>query len=315
MDKNSKIYITGHSGLVGKNLHQRLLKDEFSNIITIGSENLDLRNQSDVDIFFKNEKPEYVFHLAAKVGGIKANIDNPSDFLYDNLMINANVIKSAYKYKVKKLINLGSSCMYPRNCKQPMKESFLLSGHLEPTNEGYALAKITGLKLCEYYRQKEADFSTLIAPNIYGPNEKNYTEGSHVIISLLHKFHDAKINKKDVTIWGSGEVRREFLYVKCLIDDLLFFMEHDFSCINIGVGEDISIKKLAEQIKLVTKFKGKIKFDKTKPEGMKQKLLDSSKADKFRRRLDIDLKYGLTETYKWFFKKNKDKLNIGKLFM
>jgi len=316
MEKEAKIYISGHTGMVGKTLHTKLLKHGYKNIITKTSTHLDLRNQNEVSKFFKKEKPEYVFHIAARVGGIGSNIKYPAEFLYDNIMINANIINAAHIFKAKKLIYLGSSCIYPKECPQPMKEEYLLSGKLEPTNEGYALAKITGLKLCEYYcREYGCNFISIMVPNLYGINEKFNIESSHVIASLILKFHKAKLNKKKkVIVWGTGNARREFLYVKDLADAVICFMQkydanHTMQIpgfINVGTGKDISIKELAYLIKDAVNFKGDIIFDQSKPDGMPQKLLDTAKSNNIGWKPKTSLVEGLRKTYDWFLENYKD---------
>ena len=307
MNKKSKIYITGSSGMVGKTLTNKLKDEGFENIITTTSKELNLKNQYKVNKFFKEKKPEYIFHLAAKVGGIGANIKSPAEFLNDNLQINSNVINAAHKNKTKKLLYLGSSCIYPKECKQPMKEEYLLSGKLEPTNEGYSIAKIAGLKLCEFYSKQYGDnFISLMPPNLYGINEKFDSKNSHVVASLIKKFHKAKINnEKEVIVWGTGKARREFLYVNDIIDAMIYFMKYENSkdlapFTNIGSNTDISIYDLAKLIKKITKFKGNIELDKTKPDGMPKKLLDTSKANDLGWKSKTTLEEGLKKTYKWF---------------
>src|SRR3989344_8994433 len=284
MDKNSKILITGSGGMVGSALIRRLKKGGYKNLLIPNSKELDLRKQMHVENYFKKNKPEYVFHIAAKVGGIKANINYPAEFLYDNLLMQNNAIESARKFGVKKLLFLGSSCIYPREASQPMKEELLLSGKLESTNEGYAIAKIAGLKLCEYYnKQYNTNFISLMPCNLYGINDHFELENSHVISALILKFHNAK--KKNLTfvdIWGSGNARREFLFVDDAADAILYFMlNYDakdlMPFVNIGYGKDVSIKHLAFMIKDIIGFKGEIKFDASKPEGMLRKLLDITK--------------------------------------
>ncbi len=306
MKKDSRIYISGHNGMVGRLLYKTLKDKGFNNLIVKSSKDLDLRNQNDVKEFFRREKPEFVFHLAARVGGIAANIADPVGFLYDNAMINLNVIHNAYLFGVNKLINLGSSCIYPRLSPQPMKESYLLSGKLEPTNEGYAIAKIVGIKLCEYYnKQYNTNFISLMPPNLYGYNDHFNSEKSHVISALISKIHNAKINNEPkVTIWGSGNVRREFLFVSDIVDALLFFMNKDvnYSLINVGSQNDVSIRELAYLIKDVVGYEGELIFDKSKPEGMPRKLLDSSLAKKLGWVSKVSLKDGLIKTYDWFLK-------------
>jgi len=307
IDKNSKIYISGHKGMVGSAMLRLLESRGYKNLIFKTSKELDLRIQKEVDEFIEKESPEYIFHFAAKVGGIKANINYPAEFLYDNIMITANVINAAYKYKVKKLLYLGSSCIYPRKCLQPMKEEYLLTGKLEPTNEGYALAKIVGLKLCEYYnKQYNTNFICLIPPNLYGPNDNFNLDTSHVVAALIRKFYEAKINRLDcVEVWGTGRARREFLYVEDLAEACLCFMNNYEAknlptFLNIGYGEDISIEELAEIIKEEVGYNGKIYWNSSCPDGMPQKLLDSSISKKLGWKPKTPLKEGLKKTIKWY---------------
>ena len=313
MDKNSKILITGSGGMVGSALIRRLKKGGYKNLLIPNSKELDLRKQMHVENYFKKNKPEYVFHIAAKVGGIKANINYPAEFLYDNLLMQNNAIESARKFGVKKLLFLGSSCIYPREASQPMKEELLLSGKLESTNEGYAIAKIAGLKLCEYYnKQYNTNFISLMPCNLYGINDHFELENSHVISALILKFHNAK--KKNLTfvdIWGSGNARREFLFVDDAADAILYFMlNYDakdlMPFVNIGYGKDVSIKHLAFMIKDIIGFKGEIKFDASKPEGMLRKLLDITKAKKLGWEAKTGLKDGLKKAYDWFIKNEQD---------
>ena len=311
MDKNSKIYITGHEGMVGKTMLNFLKKKGFSNIVIRTREELDLKNQEETEKFFLENRPEYVFHFAAKVGGIMANIENPASFLYDNLMINSNVLHFSYEVKVKKLLYLGSSCVYPKDSKQPMKESDLLSGKLEPTNEGYALSKIAGLKLCEFYnKQYKTNFISLMPCNLYGINEKIDATYSHVIAGLIQKFHEAKIKKKkSVKLWGTGKAMREFLYVEDLVDASFYFMNKynaedlDNQFINIGGGRDISVYNLSYLIRDIVGFNGIIEWDSTKPDGMLRKLLDVSRMKKLGWFPKILLKEGIEKTYSYFLKK------------
>ena len=315
MNKNSKILITGSSGMVGTELQAQLKKKEYNNITSLSSKDIDLRIQKDVNEFFENNNFEYVFHLAAKVGGIKANMENPLDFLLDNLQINANVISSCAKYKVKKLINFGSSCIYPRECVQPMKEEYLMTGKLEPTNEGYAFSKLASLKLCEYYNiQNGTNFINLMPCNLFGENDHFDSDKSHVISALISRFVNAvHTNAEKVVIWGTGNARREFLYVKDVVDAMIYFMKSVDaksvgSFVNIGYGKDISIKELALLIKEITNYKGKIEFDTSKPEGMPKKLLDISKAKELgwepKTRFGNALKNVIISYVKYYEKKN-----------
>lgn len=308
ISRDSKIFVSGHSGMVGKTM-LKLLKDKcFSNVIVKDSSVLDLKNQNAVGKFFFEEKPDYVFHFAAKVGGIMANVSDPSGFLYDNLLISSNVIYAAYKTGVKKLLNLGSSCIYPRECSQPMKEEYLLSGKLEPTNEGYALSKIVGLKFCEFLnKQYETDFISLMPCNLYGINECFDPIHSHVISGMIMKFHDAKTtNLKKIQLWGTGSARREFLYVEDLVHAALYFMDN-YSAkdlgnrfVNIGSGEDISVMDLANLISDIVGFKGEIEWDFSRPDGMPQKLLDVSRMKEFGFNPKISLREGIERTYEYY---------------
>ena len=271
MLKKSKIYVAGHRGLVGSAILRKLKEKGYKNIIVKSHQELDLLNQAAVDTFFKKYKPEYVFLAAAKVGGILANKEKPAEFIYENLMIAANVINAAYKYKVKKLLFLGSSCIYPRLAPQPIKEEYLLTSPLEKTNEAYAIAKIAGLKLCEFYnRQYKTNYISVMPTNLYGPNDNFDLNSSHVLPALIRKFHDAKMkNNKSVTLWGSGRPKREFLHVDDLAEATIFLMNkyNGQEIINIGCGEDLSIKELANKVKAVTGYRGKVVWDKSKPDG------------------------------------------------
>jgi GDP-L-fucose synthase len=307
--EDKKILITGGNGMVGKALVKRLEEEGCKNLFLPNSKELDLRNQKDVADYFETNKPEYVFHLAAKVGGIAANMNSPAEFLFDNLAMETNVIESARKNSVEKLLFLGSSCIYPRECPQPMKEEHLLTGKLEPTNEGYALAKICGLKMCEYYnKQYGTNFINLMPPNIYGVNDHFESEKSHVISSLITKFNDAKNKQSEsVEVWGKGISRREFLYVDDAADAMVYFMKN-YSAkdigpfVNIGSGEDISIKELAFLIKDIMGYSGELRFDPSKPDGMPKKLLDSSKAADLGWKAKTGLKNGLKSTIDWYLK-------------
>lgn len=309
MEKSSKIYIAGHEGMVGSILLSELKKRGYSNLVYKSFKNLDLRNQNDTQKFIAEQKPEYIFLIAGKVGGIQANINHPAEYLYDNLMISANVIEAARINSVKKLLFLGSSCIYPRLCKQPMKEEYLLTGALEQTNEGYAIGKISGLKLCEYYnKQYGCNFISAIPPNLYGPKDNFKNEDSHVISALIKKIHVAKEERvSSIKIWGTGKARREFLYSEDLVDGLIFLMENynEQGHINIGSGQDISIKELAEMIKDVISFKGDLIWDTSKPDGMPRKLMDSSRIIKMGWKPKVDLRTGLSKTYQWYIK-NKE---------
>lgn len=313
MNRDSKIYVAGHRGLVGSAIVRCLRQKGFDNILTRTHSELDLKDQRAVMAFFRDERPEYVFLAAAKVGGIYANNTYPADFIYDNLMIEANVIHSAFSYGVKRLLFLGSSCIYPKFAPQPMKEEVLLTGKLEPTNEPYAIAKIAGIKLCESYnRQHGTDFRSLMPTNLYGPGDNFHPTDSHVIPALIRRFHEAKVkNLNEVVVWGTGKARREFLYVDDLADACLFVMQLPLntyrsvtepmcSHINVGTGFDLSIKELASLIGEVTGFEGKIIFDPSKPDGTPRKLLDTSKIKKLGWEHKTDLKDGLRMTYEWY---------------
>jgi len=313
MNKDSKIYVAGHRGMVGSAILRKLQKEGYSNIVTKTSKELDLRNQKDVEDFFQQEKPEYVFLAAAKVGGILANNTYRAEFIYDNLMIQSNVIHSAYKYGVKKLLFLGSSCIYPKYAPQPMKEEYLLSGYLEPTNEPYAIAKITGIKMCEAYRhQYGCNFISAMPTNLYGPNDNYDLNNSHVLPALIRKFHEAKINnKKEVIVWGTGNPRREFMHVDDLADACLFLMlnYNDGKFVNIGTGKDISIRELAGLIKTIVGYEGNIIFDTTKPDGTPRKLLDLSYIHSLGWHHKIELDEGIKMTYQDFLENQLSKIN------
>ena len=303
MEKNAKIYVAGHNGLVGSALIRCLKKEGYSNLITRSFSELDLRDQAAVNHFFENEKPEYVFLAAAKVGGILANAHAPASFLYDNLSIELNVIHAAYKAGVTKLLFLGSSCIYPRNCPQPIKEEYLLSSELEKTNEAYAIAKIAGLKLCEAYnRQYGTRFISVMPTNLYGPHDTFDLHASHVIPALLRKFFQAQQSgAPQVIVWGSGTPYREFLYVDDLADACLFLMNtYDGpDIINIGTGQDITIADLAERIKEAVGYTGAIRFDISKPDGTPRKLLSVDKLTALGWRASTPLEQGLHQTLAW----------------
>lgn len=307
MEKQAKIYVAGHTGLVGSSIMRCLTRNGYENILTRGLNELDLRNQQAVEDFFAKEKPEYVFLAAAKVGGILANNTYPAEFIYDNLQIEANIIHSAYKNNVKKLLFLGSSCIYPKMAPQPIKEEYLLSGYLEPTNEAYAIAKIAGIELCKFYRQQYAcNFISAMPTNLYGINDNFDLNSSHVLPALIRKFHEAKINNQsEVVLWGTGNPMREFLYVDDLADALLFLMlnYNEESHINVGTGEDIRIGDLALQIKDVVGFKGEIVHDLSKPDGTPRKLLDVSKLHKLGFKHKTNLQEGISKVYQWYLER------------
>jgi GDP-L-fucose synthase len=304
LEKDVKIYVAGHRGLVGSAIMRKLKKEGYNNLVYRTSSELDLRRQEKVEEFFEEEKPEYVILAAAKVGGIQANDKYSAEFLYDNLMIETNVIDAAYQNDVKKLLFLGSSCIYPKFADQPMKEDYLLSGKLESTNEGYAVAKITGIKLCEHYnKQYGTNFISAMPTNLYGPNDNFDLETSHVLPALIRKFHEAKVNdENEVVIWGTGKPRREFLHVDDLADALLFLMNNydGDQFVNVGVGKDISILELAELIKDIVGFEGEIVNDLSKPDGTPRKLLDVSRLNDLGWEAQISLEEGIKDTYKWF---------------
>jgi len=304
MKKGAKIYVAGHRGLVGSAIIRKLKKEGYNSLVYRTSSELDLRRQEKVEEFFKTEKPEYVILAAAKVGGIQANDKYSAEFLYDNLMIETNVIDAAYQNDVQKLLFLGSSCIYPKFADQPMKEDYLLSGKLESTNEGYAVAKITGIKLCEHYnKQYNTNFISAMPTNLYGPNDNFDLETSHVLPALIRKFHEAKINNKDeVVIWGTGKPKREFLHVDDLADSLLFLMNNysGDQFVNVGVGKDISILELAELIKDIVGFEGEIVNDLSKPDGTPRKLLDVTRLNNLGWAAQISLEEGIKDTYQWF---------------
>jgi len=309
MKKDSKIYVAGHRGLVGSAIMRKLQQEGYTNIITRTHKELDLTNQAQTQEFFKKEKPEYVFLAAAKVGGIHANNTYPADFAYINTMIESNVIKASYDYDVKKLLFLGSSCIYPKLCPQPIKEEYLLTGPLEKTNEAYAIAKIAGLKMCQYFnRQYGTKYISVMPTNLYGPNDNFDLETSHAFAALLRKFHEAKINNKPyVEVWGTGTPRREFLHVDDLADAVVYLMNNydENEPLNIGTGKDVTIKELAELIKEVVGYEGEIKFDTTKPDGTPRKLLDVSRLHNAGWEHKITLREGIENTYEWFKEKWK----------
>ncbi|WP_031291289.1 GDP-L-fucose synthase [Leptolyngbya sp. Heron Island J] len=304
METNAKIYVAGHNGLVGSAIVRALKDRGYTNLILKSSKELDLCRQADVEAFFETTKPDYVFLAAAKVGGIHANNTYRASFLYDNLMIEANVIHGAYKVGVKKLLFLGSSCIYPKLAPQPMREEHLLTGALEPTNEPYAIAKIAGLKLCENYcRQYGVDFISAMPTNLYGINDNFDLANSHVLPALMRKFHEAKLaNQPSAEVWGSGSPLREFLYVDDLADGLLFLMDNysGTEFVNIGSSKEVSIKELALTIKEVVGYEGEIVFDSSKPDGTPRKLMDPAKLTALGWQAQTSLKDGIAKTYDWF---------------
>jgi len=317
MNKNSKIYLAGHRGLVGSAIMRQLESRGSTNLITRTHNELDLTNQAAVKGFFEEEKPEYVILAAAKVGGIHANNTYPADFIYQNMMIEANIIDAAYQNNVKRLLFLGSTCIYPKAVAQPMREDSLLTDVLEPTNEPYAVAKIAGIKLCESYnRQHGTDFRSVMPTNLYGINDNFHPENSHVIPALMRRIHEAKLNNdKEVVVWGSGTPMREFLYVDDMAEASLFVLELDeatyqantkpmLSHINVGTGKDVTIREMAETIKNVVGFKGELKFDTSKPDGPKRKLIDVTRLTNMGWTYSVELEEGLKKTYDWYLKKN-----------
>lgn len=302
MNKTSKIYIAGHNGMVGSAILRNLQSKGFHNIIVKNSKELDLRDTQSVKAFFETEKPEYVFLAAAKVGGIIANNTYRAEFIYDNLMIQNNVIHQAYLNNVTKLMFLGSSCIYPKLADQPLKEEYLLTGLLEETNEPYAIAKIAGIKMCDAYRsQYGCDFISVMPTNLYGFNDNYDLQNSHVIPAMIRKFHEAKINNnQSVTLWGTGSPMREFLHADDMADACVFLMEqyNDTGFVNIGSGIDITIKELAHSIQEIVDFKGEIIWDLSKPDGTPRKLMDVSKLNKLGWKYKIELKEGINQVYK-----------------
>jgi len=304
MHTNDKIYVAGHNGLVGSAIVRTLREQGYKNILCRTRKELDLTNESAVADFFRKEKPDYVFLAAARCGGIKDNINYPVQFLEDNLKIQNNIIHHSHAVNVKKLMFLGSACIYPKECPQPIKEQYLLSGYLEPTNEAYSLAKIAGIKLCQAYRkQYGCNFISVQPSNVYGPKDNYDPESSHVIAGLIHRFHVAKNKKqKEVVCWGSGSARREFIFVEDLADALIFLMRNynDSEIINVGVGQDISIKELVGHIVDVIEYQGEISWDLSKPEGMKQRLLDTTKLKELGWKPKTSLDEGLRLAYEYF---------------
>lgn len=301
MKPESKIYVAGHKGMVGSSILALLKQQGYSNLITRTSQQLDLRNQQAVNLFFETEKPAYVFLAAAKVGGIFANNEYPAQFIYDNLAIEANVIHAAYRYGVNKLLFLGSSCIYPKFAPQPLKEEYLLSGYLEPTNEWYAIAKIAGIKLCEAYRkQYGCNFIAAMPTNLYGTNDNYHPQNSHVIPAMLLKMHTAKVEKQPtVQLWGTGTPKREFLHVNDLANASVFLMQqyNEAEFVNVGTGIDITIKELAELVKATVQYEGLLEWDSSKPDGTPRKLLDVSKIEGLGWKAQISLEMGLKSVY------------------
>ena len=317
MNLTDRIYIAGHNGLVGSAIVRQLKERGFLNLIMRSHKELDLIDQNQVQVFFKKEKPDYVILAAAKVGGIHANNSYPADFIYKNIMIESNVINSAYENKVRRLLFLGSTCIYPKAAEQPMQEDALLTNILEPTNEPYAIAKIAGIKLCESYnRQHKTDFRSVMPTNLYGINDNFHPKNSHVIPALIQRFHQAKINNDpELVVWGTGDAMREFLYVDDMAQASLFVLELDeqiykantkpmLSHINVGTGKDLTIREMVEIMKKVVGYKGKLVFDNTKPDGAARKLIDISRLSSLGWEYSVDLKEGLEKTYEWYLEKS-----------
>ncbi len=301
---NSRIYVAGHTGLVGSAILRRLEGEGFSTVLTATREQLDLRDQAAVNYWFKANRPEFVLLVAGTVGGILANSTRPAEFIYDNMMIHATVVHAAHLYDVKRLLYLGSSCIYPRGCPQPMREEYLLSGPLEPTNESYAVAKIAGIKLCQAYRQQYGcDFISAMPTNLYGPNDNFDLQSSHVLPALIRRFHEAKVAGGDeVLLWGTGAPRREFLHVDDLADACVFLMRNydETDHVNVGTGVDLSIRELAELVASVVHPDARLRFDPSKPDGMPQKLLDVGRLHSLGWRHRVELAEGIESTYRWF---------------
>lgn len=304
MDRNAKIYVAGHKGLVGSAIVRNLKKRGYKNIITRTHGELDLKNQKTVEEFWRDEEPEYVYLAAAKVGGILANNQYPADFIYENLMIQNNVIKAAHDFNAKKLLFLGSTCIYPKNAPQPIKEEYLLSGFLEPTNEAYAIAKIAGLEMCKFFKRQYGDnFISCMPTNLYGPYDNFDLKSSHVLPALIRKFHEAKEEgKPSVEVWGTGTPLREFLHVDDMADACIFLMENynGEEHVNIGTGEEVSIKQLAETVKEIIGYKGQLLFNSDKPDGTPRKLTDITKLHELGWKHSINLREGIEDSYKWF---------------
>jgi len=313
---SSRIYVAGHTGLVGSAVLRRLEREGFSNVLTATREQLDLRDQAAVNYWFRANRPEYVFLVAGTVGGILANSTRPAEFIYDNMMIHATVVHAAHLFPVKRLLYLGSSCIYPRDCPQPMKEEHLLSGTLEPTNEPYAIAKIAGIKLCQAYRkQYGCDFISAMPTNLYGPNDNFDLASSHVLPALIRKFHDAKAEgRTEIPIWGSGSPRREFLHVDDLADACLFLMRRYDAAdhVNVGTGEDLTIRELAEMVRDIVHPGATLAFDASKPDGTPKKLLDVSRLHALGWRHRIGLREGIESSYRWFLENHDHARGAGK---
>lgn len=314
MNKDSIIYVAGHRGLVGSAILRNLQMQGYTNLVYRTSKELDLRDPRQVDEFFKGEQIEYVFLAAAKVGGIIANSETPADFIRDNLMIQTNVIDAAYRYGVKKLLFLGSTCIYPKLAPQPLKEEYLLTGELEPTNDAYAIAKIAGIKMCQSYnRQYGTKYISVMPTNLYGQNDNYDLRTSHVLPALIRKFHEAKVNRNEtVEVWGTGTPKREFLYADDLGDACVFLMNNyeGDEIVNIGVGEDLPIGELAEKLKQVVGFEGKIVYDTSKPDGTPRKLVDVTRLHSLGWKATTTLEEGLQKAYQWFLEHEKESIRL-----
>jgi GDP-L-fucose synthase len=305
MEKDALIYVAGHRGMVGSAIIRSLERSGYRNVVGKSSLDLDLRNSEDVKDFFSKTRPEYVFLAAAKVGGILANSTHPAEFIYDNLAIQTNVIHQAYVHGVRKLLLLGSSCIYPRDCPQPIREEYLLTGPLEPTNEWYAIAKIAGIKLCQAYRrQYGSDFIAVMPTNLYGPYDNFDLQTAHVLPALIRKFHEANEKGKTPVLWGTGRPRREFLHVEDCAHACIFLMEHysDPSIINVGAGKDLTIAELASLVAETVGYKGELEWDVSKPDGTPRKLLDCNRLNSLGWRPNITLQDGLVSTYRWYLR-------------
>ncbi len=304
IDRQAPVFVAGHGGLVGSAIVRRLEADGFADLRTVGRDALDLRDQAAVDVWFDAERPRYVFLVAGTVGGIHANSTRPAEFLYDNLMIHSTVVQAAHRTGVDKLLYLGSSCIYPRHADQPITEEALLAGPLEPTNEGYALAKIAGIKLCETYRRQYGDdFISAMPTNLYGPGDNYDLEGGHVVPALMRRFHEAReAGDGSVTVWGTGTARREFLHVDDLADACLFLMDRysEAGHVNVGTGVDLTIRELAETVRDLVHPEGKLVFDTSRPDGMPRKVLDVSRLTDLGWTATTSLADGLADTYRWY---------------
>ena len=315
ISRDARIYVAGHRGLVGSAILRQLERLGFQNILKATKGELDLRNQAAVNQWFQAHRPDYVFLVAGRVGGILANSTRPAEFIYDNLLIHATTVHAAHLYGVRKLLYLGSSCIYPRECPQPILEDYLLTGPLEPTNEPYAVAKIAGIKLCQSYREQYGShFISAIPTNLYGPNDTFDLENSHVLPALMRKFHEAKLTgRPEVVVWGTGRPRREFLHVDDLAEACFFLMENyeDQLPVNVGTGEDLTIRELAEQIQAIVYPEAELIFDQTKPDGTPQKLLEVRRLRELGWQSQISLRQGIETTYQWFLEQSKASRSPG----